>query len=196
MRVVEPEATPSASPKPNRKIDLPTAELRRVSRPEAAEQLTIRNLKGPHAIYTPNLAAALLFKGLAYKPRGVFTETYQLLAGPPLDDPRLLKVAIPIGFIPAFDFGARKVILVPLKLNRHGKRILPRSAKGRKALPELEGLRGVVPEQASARRIFRRSACRGREAHLGDGAVADRGAGDRRPVGPRLPRHRGFGHRE
>ena len=113
-----------ALPKPKRRVDLSTAQLPGIGGLQAVETLTIRERKGVGATFTPNVAATLMFHGLVYKPQGEFDGLYQIIAGPLLHDPRIANRATRIAFVPALDWSAVEVVLVPIKLSKHGQRVL------------------------------------------------------------------------
>jgi hypothetical protein len=113
-----------ALPKPKRKVDLSTAQLPGLGKLQAVETLTIRERKGVGATFTPNIADALMFHGMVYKPQGEFETKHQIVAGALLTDPRIVNRASRIAFVPALDWSEVSVVLMPLKLNTYGQRVL------------------------------------------------------------------------
>lgn len=117
---------------PKRKVDLSTAVLPDIGDVNEVALLTVRELKGIGATFTPNMLAALAFHGLIYRAPGEFESTYQILNGPLLHDPRLLARARRIAFVSAFDWSAMEVVLYPLRLTKFGEHV-------RLALQKLHG---------------------------------------------------------
>jgi hypothetical protein len=91
---------------------------------QTVESLTVRDLKGPGAMFTPNLSGALAFFGLVYRPPGEYETQYQIVAGPLLSDPRIMKYAKRLAFVPVYSWSSYEILLLPIKLTTFGRRVL------------------------------------------------------------------------
>jgi hypothetical protein len=98
--VALPQPLPTIQPK--RKVDFAHAMLPAPGALQTVESLCVRELKGVGAMFTPNLTGILVFMGLVYKPYGEYESQYQIIAGQLMNDPRVMKYAKRIVFIPAF----------------------------------------------------------------------------------------------
>jgi hypothetical protein len=88
------------------------------------DSLVVTEMKGAGATFTPNLDAALQFKGLAHKPPGEFNTQYQIIAGSLLSDPRIVGRSSGIVFVPALAWSTCEVVIVPFKATRFGIRVV------------------------------------------------------------------------
>jgi hypothetical protein len=120
----EPKLVPAPLPTLKRKVDLKAAILPSLSAVQSVESLAVKELKGVGANFTSNIAGVLMFFGLAHKPQGEFETRHQVLAGNLMTDPRLMGRAQRIAFVPAFSWAANEVVLMPVKLNTYGQRVL------------------------------------------------------------------------
>lgn len=107
-----------------RKIDLTRAALPDVGSLQAVTTLSVRELKGVGAMFTPKASGALTFLGLVYKPLNEYETIHQILAGPLQNDPRVMRYAKRITFVPAFSWATFEVVLVPVKVTTFGRRVL------------------------------------------------------------------------
>jgi hypothetical protein len=107
-----------------RKVELTRAALPNQGAPQSVESLSVRVLKGVGASFTPYLNAMLTYFGLEYAPRGEFQKLYQIVDGPLLDDPRVVKHARRIAFVPVFSWSTYELALLPVKQSTHGRRVL------------------------------------------------------------------------
>jgi hypothetical protein len=119
-----PALQPAALLRPKRKVDLSTAVLPGLGTIKAVEALTVRELKGVGASFTPHLELAVVLYGLAYKPPPGFETVYQIVAGPLLADARVLGQARRLAFVPAFSWATLEVVLMPINLSRFGHLVL------------------------------------------------------------------------
>lgn len=87
-------------------------------------QLEIRELKGPAHMFTANLELAYQFRGIAYKPPGSFESQFQVVAGDILHDPRVMKLTQMIAFIAVYSWAAFENVLLPVKMNSYGQKVL------------------------------------------------------------------------
>jgi hypothetical protein len=107
-----------------RKVELTRAALPTQGDPQAVESLSVRVLKGVGASFTPYLNAMLTYFGLEYAPRGEFQKQYQIVDGPLLDDPRVMRHARRIAFVPVYSWSTYELSLLPVKQSIHGRRVL------------------------------------------------------------------------
>ncbi len=109
---------------PSRRVDLRTVVMDGLPETTAVETLDVRELKGIGATFTPNMAQALPFRGLEYKPEGEFDAVYQIIAGPLLHDPRIVGRLKTITFVPAYAWSTCEIVLAPFKGTKFGMRVL------------------------------------------------------------------------
>ena len=128
---IPPEAAidrPGLSPvpllSPKRKVDLATIEMSGLPATTPVEQLVVHKTKGIATPFTPNLGLALSFRGLVYKPEGEFDESYQLVAGPLLNDSRVVSRLKQIVFIATYLWAQCEVVLAPWKMTKHGAHVV------------------------------------------------------------------------
>jgi len=117
--------TPRSEPLPKlrRKVDLSISAMA-LAEIKTVESLMVQELRGPGAAFTANLEHALIFNGIAYRPKGAFETTYQIVAGPLLTDSRVLGRMYRIIFLPAFAWTSLEMVLLPIKLSKYGQRVL------------------------------------------------------------------------
>ena len=113
---------PIPPPKTKRAVDLTLAVLSGQNKLQAVECLAVQEIKGIGAMFTPDLNAKLEFSGLVYKRK--FDKVYQIINGPLLDDPRIMKHASLIAFVPAYNWSTFEVVLRPVKKSGPGVRML------------------------------------------------------------------------
>jgi hypothetical protein len=119
-----PALKPIPMPQVRRKVDLSGATLPSLAETKMVEALVVREKKGPGATFSPQLEGALPFYGLVNKPLDAFEAEYQIISGSLLHDPRITSRAKTLAFIPAYDWSAHEMILVPLKMNKYGTRVM------------------------------------------------------------------------
>jgi hypothetical protein len=119
-RVLEP----LGPPQPRRKIDLLIASLPEPGPMVEVELLVVKELMGTDQLFTPNLSAMLCFQGLVYKPQNKYEKQYQIIAPPLNNDPRVMRRATIIAFTPAYSWSTFEVVLRPVRLSIHGRRVL------------------------------------------------------------------------
>jgi hypothetical protein len=88
----------------------------------AVESLTVQECKGVGQTFSANMDGMLSFHGLVYKHE--YETTYQVIAGPLLNDPRVMSRATRIAFVPAYSWSTFEVVLLPVKLTIYGRRVL------------------------------------------------------------------------
>jgi hypothetical protein len=113
---------PIPPPRTKHKVDLTLAVLSGQNKLQAVECLAVQEIKGIGAMFTPDLNAKLGFPGLVSK-RG-YDNVYQIINGPLLDDPRIMKHASLIAFVPAYNWSTFEVVLRPVKKSGPGVRML------------------------------------------------------------------------
>jgi hypothetical protein len=121
---------------PKRKVDLARAALPDLGSLQTVDTLSVRELKGIGAMFTPNLSGILVFLGLVYKPPGEYETLHQIITGPLTSDPRVMKYAKRIAFVPAYSWSAFEMVLQPIRLTTFGCRVLD----------DLKKLAGRVPD--------------------------------------------------
>jgi hypothetical protein len=123
---------------PKRRIDLAAAVLPDVGNIEAVEVLEVRELKGAGKSFTPDVASALTFLGIAYKRPDKFDPTYQIIVGDLQFEPLIVSLARPLVFVPVFSWSTQEVVLLPIKINNFGERILIALQKVQPAFPNIK----------------------------------------------------------
>jgi hypothetical protein len=118
------EAPPPLPLRPRRKVDLTLAALPGPGSAREVDALAVRELKGVGKVYTPNLDVAAAYHGIAYKANGEFDTRYQIVAGGLLNDPRVMRCARPITFVPAYSWSTCEVVLAPFKRTSYDRRVL------------------------------------------------------------------------
>jgi hypothetical protein len=116
--------SPLGGLQPKRKIDLAKAILPDPGSERTVEILCVREVKGVAAYFTPNLGATLTFHGLVYKPQDEYETHYQIVSGRLQDEPRVMRYAKRIGFVPAYVWSSSDIALLPYKLTTFGRRVL------------------------------------------------------------------------
>src|SRR5262249_8877005 len=109
---------------PKRKVDLARAALPDLGVLQTVESLSVRELKGVGAMFTSNLTATLVFFGLVFKPQGEYETLYQIVTGSLVSDPRIMRYAKRIAFVPVFSWSSFEMVLLPVKLTSYGRRVL------------------------------------------------------------------------
>jgi len=118
--VERPGLSPPPVMAPKRRVDLHTVALSIVPEAKPIELLTVKEMKGINAIFTPLLAEALKFHGLVHKPVGEFDDVFQIVTGPLLRDPRVASRTRRITFVPAFAWATCEIVIAPIKDTRFG----------------------------------------------------------------------------
>lgn len=132
-----PSRLPPAQPvvPPRRKLDLSLAALPQVGDLQPVQQLGVREFKGVGSQFTAHIDSALAFHGLVHQPPGEYETHYQIIAGDLLKDPRIVRLAKRIAFIPVYAWSAFEVALMPLKVTTFGQRVIADLTKLRAKFP-------------------------------------------------------------
>jgi hypothetical protein len=121
-----------------RKVDLATVEMSNLAVATPVEQLVVREMKGIGQTFTPNLAGALTFRGLVYKPAGEYEEVHQIIAGPLLLKPLIASRLKMTTFVPTFSWSTLEVVLAPFKMTKFGMRVLQALQSLQSEFPDLK----------------------------------------------------------
>jgi hypothetical protein len=119
-----PQLNPTPLLTPTHRVDLSTVVMDALPHATPIESLEVREMKGIGATFTPNMAVALQFKGLVYKPEGEFESQHQIIAGDLLRDPRVVARTCGILFVPSLAWSTCDLVVVPFKITRFGVRVI------------------------------------------------------------------------